>query len=134
MAAGWTSLLLRTNAVMACLFVPGLVYATVRWGAIGAALTWTAVNVAYLAIVIRLMHRRLLPGEERRWFLEDVGAPLAAALCAAFIARNLLPEPATRMEAFPSLLVGCTLALVAAALVAPSTRRRLVATLGGLHA
>jgi O-antigen/teichoic acid export membrane protein len=128
MAAGWTSLLLRTNVVMACVFVPAVILMTARFGAMGAALTWVAVNLVYLVTVVNLMHVRLLREERRRWYLEDVGGPLLGALAAVAAVRFCAPWPTTRAAAGVSVAVGCLAAVLGAAAAAPIVRHRLLTT------
>ena len=50
-----------------------------------------ALNVGYVAIMLRLMHQRLLPGQLGAWLGRDFGAPLAAAFAAAGLCKLLIP-------------------------------------------
>jgi len=80
LAHGWTSLTQYSNIVAIVLIVPGMVVLADLYAGTGAAVAVVVLNLGYVLIVIHLMHRRLLPDEKYRWYLEDVGAPLAAAL------------------------------------------------------
>ncbi|MBG9388883.1 lipopolysaccharide biosynthesis protein [Caenimonas aquaedulcis] len=92
-AFGWTRLALVSNAIAVAVLVPTLYVAIGRWGAPGAAVVWIVLNLGYLCITVQLMHRRLLPREQRRWYVEDVAIPLLAVLAVAAPARAALPAP-----------------------------------------
>ena len=80
LAYGWTRLTLYSSIVAVVLFVPGVVVLASLFAGTGAAVAWVVLWLGYVLIVIHLMHRRLLPGEKYRWYVEDVGAPFVAAL------------------------------------------------------
>lgn len=121
LAYGWTRLTLTVNAVAVVVQIPLLILATSRWGAIGAASVWLALNVMYCTVAANLMFRRLIRGERLHWYLQDLGAPLAAALAVVAVARLTLP-PLPRLPMIAAL--GCITAAAfgAAALAAPEGR------------
>lgn len=122
MAAGWTSMLLKTNIVVALVFVPALIWVASAHGGIGAAAAWAAVNLVYLIVVVTLMHRRLLPREKWQWYLRDVGRPLGAALLCGLLLKGVLPPPRTPGMSALLAVTGCLVTLAAAALAADHTR------------
>jgi O-antigen/teichoic acid export membrane protein len=87
LAYGWTRLSLIANAVAVAVLGPALFVVTSRYGAIGAAAVWCLYNVTYAVVVIRIMHRRILPGQHWRWYFEDVGLPVVAAVAATAVTR-----------------------------------------------
>ncbi|CAN5444744.1 polysaccharide biosynthesis protein [soil metagenome] len=87
LAHGWTSLAFWINAVATLVLAPLVYVATGWWGMVGAAGIWALLNAIYVVIGVQLMHRRLLPGEQLRWYREDLLAPLAASLAVALPAR-----------------------------------------------
>jgi hypothetical protein len=76
------------------------------------------------------MHRRLLRGEQRRWYVEDIGLPLAAALVTAGLGRSLINTQASRFSMLLGIAVVSLLTLAAAAIAAPSIRRHILRTYG----
>jgi O-antigen/teichoic acid export membrane protein len=92
LAYGWTRLSFVVNTSALAVQIPLLLYTTSRWGAIGAASVWLALNVMYCLVAVNLMFRRILPHERWRWYLQDIGAPLAAALAVVGAARVVTPE------------------------------------------
>ena len=91
LAYGWTRLTLYSGIVAAVLFVPSIVILTDLYAGIGAAVAWIVLRLSYVLIVIHLVHRHLLPGEKYRWYFEDVGAPLVAALLVCVAGRMVFP-------------------------------------------
>ena len=91
MATGWTDLLVKVNAVMVLVFVPLIYILTVEYSMIGAAVAWAVLNIAYVLVVARLMHRRLLQGEMWTWYMRDLLAPLSAGAVAALALKSFLP-------------------------------------------
>ena len=79
LAKGWTGLTLRVNAVALVLVSMALAFAIPRYGALGAAWVWAGLNLGLVCIVPGIMHRRVLSGEARIWYVQDVALPLAVA-------------------------------------------------------
>jgi O-antigen/teichoic acid export membrane protein len=122
LAAGWTGLLVRANAVMVLGFVPATYFLSTRFGATGAAVAWVLVNVVYVVVVVPLMHRRLLVGQLRSWYLSDVALPIAAAGASALLVRMLVPRPETGLAAVLVLGAVLCVSLVTAALTTSTVR------------
>lgn len=128
LAAGWTSLALRSNLVAVVVMVPLLVWAVPQHGAPAAAAVWAAINIGYLLVNIPLLHRRLLPGEMWRWYGQDIALPLAGAGAVMLAAFGLQPAGgASRAAWLLFLAVAGSSALVAAAAMAGSIRRQFLA-------
>jgi O-antigen/teichoic acid export membrane protein len=92
MAFGWTRLILFQNTASLLLLVPAMFLMIGKYGALGAAIVWVALNVAYVVVLIPLMHNRLLRGEMSRWYISDVGIPLLIILAIVLPSKWLLPE------------------------------------------
>ncbi len=126
LASGWTRLALVGNTVAVVVLVPLMIVLARRYGAVGAASVWVLLNLGYVVFAIQVMHRRLLPEHKWRWYLHDVGTPLAAAVLVAGGARLLLPAPTGNAPLALYLLAVGLATLVAAVAVTPVTRRALV--------
>jgi O-antigen/teichoic acid export membrane protein len=120
-AHGWTRLVVAINLCAITVIVPLELYGARRWGAPGAAAGWLIVNASYVVSVIQLMHRRLLKGEQWRWYLSDVLAPGAAPVAVALLA-TLAPAPASRLGALALVASVYAVAATASAASAPVTR------------
>jgi hypothetical protein len=92
------------------------------YGAVGAAFMWVIFNCGLLLVGIQLMHRRLLKGEQWRWYLEDVGLPLAVSLGAALFCLALAPTDGPRLQLL-IVLTGVTIFVAGSTFLAtPVTR------------
>lgn len=134
LACGWTALGLQLTLFKVVVFLPLLLCAAIRYGAIGGAATWALLNVFYLVAGLGLTHRRLLVGHLRRWVCVDVGAPLAAVLAVATAGRLLVPTQAAGLPAALWLAGVGLSALAAAACSAPDVRRGLLKFAAGWFA
>jgi O-antigen/teichoic acid export membrane protein len=123
LAHGWTWLGAVANAGSLVLGLPLLLWLTGRLGATGGALVWPLVNAFQLATVIPLMHQRILKGEQARWYVSDLAAPIFAAWIAAGAMRLLFVGASSRFEAGLSVALVMCLSLTAAGLAGSETRR-----------
>jgi len=121
-AHGWTSLGLYTNLVAMLLLAPLLLVLTKCYGAPGAASVWLILNLGYLLIFVRLMHRRLLPGEQTEWYVKDVGLPALVTLAVVLICRWLTSVSSSRTGTIVQLGVIWVLASVACGLASQFVR------------
>jgi len=92
LAYGWTRLSLLKNIVAVALFLPSLFFATSRWGVIGAAYLWILLNLGYVVFEIPIMHARLLTGQARQWYIQDVGLPAGISIMVFITSRYVFPE------------------------------------------
>jgi O-antigen/teichoic acid export membrane protein len=115
LAAGWTRLALYANVVAIVVLLPAIVVLSSRYGAVGAAVVWLALNVGYATIGVGIMHRRLLRGELTRWYLVDVGLPLVASVGAAGAVRLVAAGPTSVLALFATIFVALTVTYLAAA-------------------
>jgi O-antigen/teichoic acid export membrane protein len=122
LAHGWTSLTFYTNVISVIILIPLLVVSISYYAAVGAALIWILLNSGYVIISIQIMHRRLLKGEQLRWYFEDVGLPLIASLSVIGIGRLLVKDSTPLPAALGGMGIMLLLALISAALATPQIR------------
>jgi len=122
LAHGWTSLSFYTNVVSVIILIPMLVVAISHYGTVGAAVVWVVLNSGYLLIELQIMHRRLMKGEQWRWYLEDVGLPLVATLSVIGMGRLLIHDQMPLPIVLASIVIMLALALASAALAASQIR------------
>lgn len=91
LAYGWTKLTFGVNAIASVIIVPALLFLSPRFGATGVCILWTAMNIITGVVTIWIMHRRLLPGACKPWFLKDVFLPTSIAVCAVVLAKSVMP-------------------------------------------
>ena len=80
LAFGITKIGFWQNVIAIIFLIPFMIYATLHYGAVGGALSWAILNFSYTTIGLHIMHRMILPGELKKWYLIDVGLPLVLAL------------------------------------------------------
>ena len=122
LAHGWTSLAFYTNVTSVIILIPLLVFVSLRYGALGAAAVWIALNGGYVLIQLQIMHWQLLKGEQWRWYFEDVGLPMVAAFSVIGMGRLLIHTLTPLPIAMVSLIFLYAFALTSAALAAPQIR------------
>lgn len=87
LAHGWTGFAVRVNLVAVAILVPAILWATPRFGAIGAAWAWVLLNAGYVLVGIHFMYARLLPTEKWRWYWQDITLPILAATAVMAVCR-----------------------------------------------
>ena len=122
-AHSWTSLSAIANAAIFLALLVALVFVVPSYGAVGAASAWTLANAIYLVISILVMHRRILVGELRRWFLHDVGPAVGISTCVCVVISEFAPTPNGRLWSLLLVLLAYSLQLIAAVLVTENARR-----------
>lgn len=124
LAHGWTALGIRINTIAVVILVPGLFLVVPRYGSIGAAWTWLALNVGYMGFTANFMHRRLLIGEKWRWYIWDISIPLIAATAVVLLCYWAIPTDLGKAAQIFSLVVASGLVLASAAFAAPLIRQQ----------
>ncbi len=126
LAYAWTQLAFYTNIIASIVLVPMIYFLSTHYGAVGAACGWVILNTGYVLICIQIMHSRLLKGEQWRWYLNDVGKPLLAALCIALLWRIFAPDGLLRYMMFIYLAGVSVTTLFVTAIFTSYTRSWLV--------
>ena len=122
LAHDWTGFAVRVNIVAVSFIVPAVLWAVPRYGAIGAAWAWVALNSGYLLIGVHFMHIRLLPGEKWRWYCHAVFAPLIVGTSTVLALKKWVILPQNRIE-MVVVLAGIGLLVMAAVIYSiPASR------------
>ena len=129
LAYGWTRLTFNLRVVAVVTLVPLMVFMTSYYGAIGAALIYAMLNGAFVLVSVPVMHRRVLKGEQWRWYFEDVGLPLIVALGAALFCLAVAPTGGSRIQHFVVLAIVALFVTGATSLATPFPRHVLVKTI-----
>jgi len=134
LAHGWTSLAFKTNLIAVAVLVPAIFWAVPRYGAVGAAWIWMALNVGYVLIALQFMHVRLLRGEKWHWYLRDVLLPLGAAAGVMALAAAVQPSGYdSRLQWAVFLVVSGGLAMAASLATAGHLRGRVTAAISSMR-
>lgn len=126
LAYGWTRLSIASNLLAIALLMPALYWGVPRYGAMAAAIIWLALNTSYLVLQMPMMHRRLLPGELRSWYLNDVALPILGAITVVGLALAIRPDTiGNRFEWLVFLVMLGGLTLFASLLLTATVRHQL---------
>lgn len=87
LAYGWIKLGFYVNLLAIVILVPMMIVGAYKYGAIGGAIMFGLLNISYILISIQIMHRRLLKGEQWRWYFQDVLLPLVISITIILIGR-----------------------------------------------
>lgn len=122
LAYGRTRPIVSILGVAAIIMLPLMIFMTIYYGVIGTAICWAVFNSCYFFALLQITHRSLLPNAQWRWYLGNLGRPLAGVMVILGLARFLLPESES-IFALSSMLVAIGVcALVAAFSASPQAR------------
>jgi O-antigen/teichoic acid export membrane protein len=125
LASGWTKLALYQNIFAVVLLGPAIYIASMRWGALGAAFAWIILNLGYLLIGVHVMHRRLLEGEKKQWYLSDVIKPLIAVIAVSSAVRLIVLDSLNELAILTLLLATFGSSTMVAVLYSSELRNKL---------
>jgi O-antigen/teichoic acid export membrane protein len=114
-AKGDLKLHLTGNAIFVLILIPSLVWATWRYGVIGAGYTWLGSNAVFFLAWVPLVHRRLVKGLHIRWLTRDLGCVAVPSIAAVSLVSCVVTWPQDRLDML--LIIGAisVLAVVAGA-------------------
>jgi O-antigen/teichoic acid export membrane protein len=126
-ASGWTRIGLKINAVLIAVMIPAVLFMTARFGALGAAVVWAALNVSYMSVGVWLTHRRLLIGETRAWFF-NVMFPFSGILAIVLAGRQVFDSYESQTTVAMMLIISgiFLFSVLAAILLSQAMRAALV--------
>ena len=125
LAHGYTRLSLSLSVIGLSAYVPALWFAANAGGPVAAAATWLFLNLSLLVAGVHFMHRRILVGEQSRWYWRDVVPVFAAAFAAGLMLKVVLPELPRGLPAVLNFALA-TASIALAALFAARDVRALV--------
>lgn len=126
-AKGDLRLHLIGNALMLLILIPALIWATTRYGAVGAGTAWTSVTALYFLLWVPLVHRRMHKGLHAGWLGRDVAPIVGVTATMAWAMAQILQWPEGRV-ASAGLAVAVGLILLLSAAAASSEVRSRVST------
>ena len=129
LAHGWTSLGVKVNIFSVALIIPAVLWTVPRFGAIGAAWVWVALNVGYLFIGIHFMYRHIMRTEKWKWYKQDILMPLLSSFSVASLLSLINISKTTTLNQILVLAFSSSIIYLASALSASELRFPLVAVL-----
>jgi O-antigen/teichoic acid export membrane protein len=132
LAHGDIRLNLQIGISSVVLITPLLIYLIMKYGVVGAGVSWLVMNLCTLPPYMYFLHRRFVPGELRRWCLRGVGRPLLAALPCVLLCRWLVPQTSSRLLTFCLIGLVWGVSAAASALTIPDLRKEVGDKIGRL--
>jgi len=132
LANGWTKLAFYQNLVSIMIFIPGVILLTERYGGVGAAIMLALLYMGYVSIIVQLMHRRLLRGEQRQWYLVDVGLPFIGAFTIPCLGRLWFPQYTSTLIVLTDLFIISFMTVAITTLMTPHPRSWVIHNLKSL--
>jgi len=127
LAYGWTSLLVKTNALIVVGLVAGIYLLTPIYGAIGAAWIWLIMNAVYLIISSHFMHRKLIQCEKWKWYFSDILLPSIGGVCVVLLVSEFYSRQSfDRLDWFALLSLTWVISTLAAILLTTSLKEKLI--------
>ncbi len=128
-AHGITAIALRINLALCLLYPAALVILVPRYGMEAAAALWLAANALMFPVLIVMTHRLILPGQAWPWLVRTLVLPGCGATLALAAGAAIMPE-LPRVATLIWIGLDGALALAAALLCAPETRKIILTRLG----
>lgn len=123
LANGWTRLYFYALMVAVIVLTPATVFIALNFDIFRVAAIWVVLNIAFIMIVVPIMHRSLLRGEIWKWYLNDVSLPVFAVAGVGIISRFLFIANAGRLVVAAQLAVVFIASFIAACLATPYPRK-----------
>jgi O-antigen/teichoic acid export membrane protein len=119
LAHGWTGFAVRANLIAVAIIIPAILWSVPKFGAIGAAWAWLALNAGYVFIGIHFIHKKILVNERGQWYRDAMFKPLAVGILILLLLKECLTLPDDQLLQAASLLIMTILLLTAVVLVTP---------------
>jgi len=113
LAYGWSGFTAKVNTIAVIFLVPTILLITPKYGPVGAAWVWIALNFGYVFIATHFMFRKILTREKWAWFIGDLLKPFVSALILVIIFRISKPEFASRFLEFAYFIFVGAISLLA---------------------
>ncbi|WP_150430167.1 lipopolysaccharide biosynthesis protein [Dechloromonas sp. CZR5] len=131
-ASGWVRLSIYKNIFLLFLFVPTLIFAVPKYGAIVGGWCWLAINVGYYFVEIPIMHRRLLKNEMWSWWVIDTFIPALITAVVFSAANYIFPKNLSSWFSVFFAFLASVVDLLVILLVLPFTRSIVIEKIKGL--
>jgi O-antigen/teichoic acid export membrane protein len=122
LAYGWVKLAFYLNLIGVVLLGPITYWLVTQYGAVGGAFSILILHAVSFFVAMPLMHRKLLNGELKKWYIHDVGYPLIPVFIIVWVGRYFLPLNLTYPMLFFAITSICLLSMIVSAMTTPDLR------------
>lgn len=100
------------NGLFVIFLIPTIVWATTKYGSLGAGYTWLTMNIIYFIAWVPLVHAKFAPGLNNNWFLKDVFMIYITTAISGCLLNGLIPRSDNRYYMMVNVIImGCLLLL-----------------------
>lgn len=125
LAFGYTKLTLQMGVATIVLITPLSILLILKFGAVGGGLAWAMTNI-FLSPSMYFLHRRLLPGEFKKWFSREAIFPLLIVLPLTIGCRLIIMMPPSRIASVIVLGVVWLISTILLGLIVSETRHEVL--------
>ncbi len=125
LAYAWTKISIIADTIAILVLIPALLVMVSKYGSLGAASIWVALNIGYVLFLSPVIHARLLKGEFKHWVVNDFGIPTLAALIVVTILWAIMPAGLSMIGQLMWIGLSFLTAVSLCALSAPMVREML---------
>lgn len=132
-AHGRTRLIFYISIGVVIIMIPGIFLMVRYFGAQGATVILMVINLLYTLTITQFVHRHIFPEENRRWYINDAGLPLIAALISIGIGRIFIHGTISTVPLVLKLAAVVFITLIVTSFVTPIIRGWLLNRISYLH-
>lgn len=129
LAHAWTRLSIITNIIAIIVLIPSLILMISKYGSLGAATIWVALNIGYVLFNAPIVHARLLKGEYLHWLVNDFGMPTLAALGVVTMLWMIMPNGLGIIGLLMWIILAFLMAVLFCVFAAPTVRKTMWETI-----
>lgn len=97
LAYGWTKFPMYQNIIAVLILIPSMIWASIHYGAIGAAWISVILNAGYVLIGVHFMYKRLLVTEKWQWYGKDITLPMLSTIIIMWLCMLIQPSIETKL-------------------------------------
>ena len=123
---------IRGNLLNVFILIPSTVVLTLKFGAMGAAITWAATNLFFLIFWTRVVHKKFLPEITNSWLIKDIFPAACVGALLVIIARQIDWPISSRLNSFSGLAALVVVTMGLTLLIHQETRKMMSSYLKGI--
>ncbi|MDR3455260.1 MAG: oligosaccharide flippase family protein [Rhodoferax sp.] len=113
------------NALFIVLLIPVLIWATLKYGVLGAGFAWLSANAVYFLVWVPKVHGRFVKGLHAQWLLQDVGVITLPSVVAAAMEYEFIRWPNQRISIIAYISIVSLILLMISSVSSSWMRRKL---------
>jgi len=112
------------NAVFVVFLIPSIIWATSKYGGVGAGYVWLGMNFVTFVAWLPIVHRKFEPGLNLKWYSHDVLRIFLAIAMAGYCLAGFLPRSETRWQQAVEVVISGIFTMLAGTVASSAARTR----------